>query len=92
MRIKDNTRGVLREIDLKAEIALLKAGRMVESTAKRLVVVVTGKTQASITTQHEKRKETIGSLLEHVPRLEIAKPFLRPALHANLENIRRLFK
>lgn len=92
MAIKDNTAGVLQEVDRRIAAALEDVAPKVTKTAKDVVVVVTGKLQRSITEKIDKRKAVIGSPLVYAPMVEINKPYLRVALETNKENIRRAFK
>lgn len=92
MRIIDNTKDVLAEVDNLATEKLSEVASLVKNTAKDIVVVVTGKLQRSITSKVEDKKAIIGSPLVYAPKIEMNKPFLRPAVIQNKENIRRIFK
>jgi len=99
MAIKDNTRGVLNEVDRRISQSLVTAALMVERTAKQTVPVLTGALKRSITHKPEvpKREVLVGSNLTYAPFIELgtskmsAKPYLRPALEQNMPAIRKLF-
>jgi len=99
MAIRDNTRGVLNEADRRISQKLVTAALMVEATAKQTVPVLTGALKRSITHEPEvpKREVLVGSNLTYAPFVELgtsrmsARPYLRPALEANMPAIRRLF-
>ena len=99
MAMKDNTRGVLNEVDRRISDNLVTAALMVERTAKQTVPVLTGALKRSITHQPEvpKREVKVGSNLDYAKYVELgtskmsARPYLRPALEANMAAIRRLF-
>lgn len=91
MAIKNNTVNVLREVDRLITKGLEEITPKIESTAKKTVVVVTGKLQRSITTKIEDKKAVIGSSLVYAPKVEMDKPFLRVALENNMTNIRKAF-
>jgi len=99
MAIKDNTRGVLNEVDRRISQKLVTAALMVERTAKQTVPVLTGALKRSITHEPEvpKREVLVGSNLTYAPFIELgtsrmsARPYLRPALEANMPAIRKLF-
>jgi len=98
-KIEDHTKDVLKEVDRLISQKLVTAALMVERTAKQIVPVLTGTLKRSIT--HEpvvpKRDVRVGSNVEYAPFIEmgtskqIAKPYLRPALEANMDKIRKLF-
>jgi len=96
-KFTDNTDKVMAEIERLSEQKLTKAALMVERTAKQLVPVKTGTLRRSITHKVEKNKAIVGSNIEYAPHIEMgtvkmsAQPFLRPALMANLQRIKRLF-
>ena len=89
---KDNTAGILQEVDRRTSTGLKEVVSEVVTTAKLLVVVKTGKLQRSITAEIVDGKATIGSPLNYAAEIERVNPYLRPALDANLINIRRVFK
>lgn len=96
MKITDNTTGVLREVDRRSTKALNESAVFVKTVAKRDVVVKTGKLQRSIDAEMVeeagKKKIVIGSPLNYAPIIETEQPYLRPALHSNLNFIRKVFK
>lgn len=100
MAIRDNTRGVLNEVDRLISQKLVTAALMVEATAKQTVPVLTGTLKRSITHKPEvpKKEVLVGSNLPYAPFIELgtsrmsARPYLRPALEANIPAIRRLFQ
>lgn len=98
-KINDHTKEVLSEVDRLISERLITAALMVERSAKKMVPVVTGTLRRSITHEPKKpkRKVVVGSNVEYAPFVEMgtskmsARPYLRPALHANMEKIRKLF-
>ena len=92
IKITDNTPALLSAVDDKIEDALTEAGQVVEQEAKRIVHVVTGATRDSIDAlPPAKHQVAIGSPLGHAPYLEVYAPFLRPALHGKMPEIKRIF-
>jgi len=89
---KDNTAGVLREVDRLTSVGLKEITSDVVSTAKMLVVVKTGDLQRSIDGKITGNKAIIGSPLDYAAKIERDNPYLRPALEANTTTIRRVFK
>ena len=73
MAIRDNTRGVLNEVDRRISQNLVTAALMVERTAKQTVPVLTGALKRSITHEPEvpKREVRVGSNLEYARRVEL---------------------
>lgn len=92
MRITDNTTGVLREVDKRASAGLIEVAKEVKSIAKQDVVVVSGDLRDSITAEVSGNKAIIGSPLNYAPKIEMDKPFLRPALEKARAKIKRVFK
>lgn len=92
MITKDNTAGVLREVDRKVSQGLSEIAPAVETLAKQTVVVVSGDLQRSITTEISDNEVRIGSPLKYAPKIEMDKPFLRVALEGTMAKIRRVFK
>lgn len=97
MPIKDNTEGVLVEVDRRIKAKLTQAAVLVERTAKQMCPVRTGTLKRSINRKIEKRKAVVGSNVEYAPHVEMgtskqaARPFLRPALEANMAKIKEIF-
>lgn len=89
---KDNTAGVLREVDRRISAGLKEVAPGVVSMAKILVPVVSGDLQRSIIAEFSKDKVVVGSPLDYAVKIETDNPYLRPALEANKINIRRIFK
>lgn len=104
MAIKDNTQGVLNEVDRRISRNLVTAALMVETSAKLLLVpghgFITGTLKRSITHEPEvpKKEVHVGSNVTYAPYVELgtskmsARPYLRPALETNMPAIRRLFR
>ena len=92
MIIKDNTEGVLQEVDRRITKGLEEIAPIVRDTAKDVVPVVTGKLQKSIIAEIDDNKAIIGSPVEYAPYVEMNKPYLRPALEAVKIKIRRVFR
>jgi len=74
----------------KIDKALLKAGLLVERSAKMLVHVDTGRCRASITTRLVSSNAQVGTIVEYAPRLEKRYPFLKPALKNNEMEIKQI--
>lgn len=98
-KMKDNTRGVLSEADRLIREKLVMAATLVERSAKGFVPVKTGTLKRSITHQPTvpKRSVRVGTNVIYGPFVEMgtskmsARPYLRPALEANMPEIKRLF-
>ena len=88
---KDNTAGVLQEVDKRKSKGLKEIASDVVTTAKLLVVVKTGDLQRSITAEISDNTVKIGSPLKYAAKIERVNPYLRPALEANIANLRRIF-
>jgi len=99
-KITDNSKKVLKEVDRLISQKLVTAAVMVERTAKEECPVLTGTLRRSIT--HEptvpEREVLVGTNVEYAAYVELgtskmaAQPYLRPALEANVNEIRKLFK
>lgn len=70
--------------------ALLKAGLLVERSAKMIVHVDTGRCRASISTRLIDSNAQVGTIVEYAPALEERYPFLTPALKDNETEIKRI--
>lgn len=92
MKITDNTAGVLREVQRRISAGLAEIAPEVEFIAKRDVVVVSGDLQRSITAEVEGNRLVVGSPLVYAAKVEMDKPYLRPALEAVRAKIRRVFR
>jgi len=92
VKITDNTNAVLGEVNRRTSAGLKEIAPIVVNTAKRDVVVVSGDLQDSITAEVEGNKLTVGSPLPYAPKIEMDKPFLRPALEKTRAEIKRVFK
>ncbi len=92
MKIINNTTGVLQEADRLILKALEEVTPKIEATAKQTVIVKSGDLKDSITAEVSSKKAVIGSPLDYAPKVEMNKPFLRPALHGNIQNIRKAFR
>ena len=97
---KDNTAKFFKEAEKLVDSNLKKATLMVEKTAKELCAVDTGTLRRSITHKFPKKHEAlVGSNVKYARYVELGtpnwpsgKPFLRPALKANMKAIRKLLK
>lgn len=97
--IKDNTNDILNEADRLIKQKLERATLLVERTAKQLCPVRTGTLRRSIThvMALDGRSAFVGSNVEYAPHVEMgtvkmaAQPYLRPALHNNMQKIKRIF-
>jgi HK97 gp10 family phage protein len=94
---KDNTNKVLSDVGTEVSKRLIMATLLVERTAKILCPVKTGSLKRSITHKFTGKNDAqIGSNLNYAPHVELGtrfwsgKPFLRPALHQNLKEIKRI--
>ncbi len=92
MKITDNTSAVLREVNRRVSLGLEEVAPVLEATAKKLVTVVTGTTRDSISAEVIDGRLVVGTPLDHAAKLEMDKPFLRPALEASMTKIKRVFK
>lgn len=79
-----------RTVQDKVDKALLKAGFLVERSAKMLVHVDTGRCRASITTRLVASNAQVGTIVEYAPALEKKYPFLKPALKGNEMEIKMI--
>ena len=81
MITRDNTSAVLNEAGRLADELLEETALDVVETAKAIVVVKTGALQDSIDAEWVNDKEiAIGSPLDYAAKIEMDKPYLRPAL------------
>lgn len=92
MKITDNTAGVLAEAQRLTSAGLEEIAQEVVFIAKRDVVVVSGDLQRSITAEVEDEKVVVGSPLVYAAKVEMDKPYLRPALEAVRATIKRIFR
>lgn len=98
-KIEDNTDEVLKEVDRRIGQNLITAALLVERTAKQIAPVRTATLKRSIThaPQIPKREVVVGTNVVYAPYVELgtkhmsARPYLRPALEANMGKIRKLF-
>jgi len=97
MAIKDNTKAVLAEAKRLKREKLPLAALLVERTAKQLCAVDTGTLRRSINRQVEEDRALVGSNIVYAPYVELgtrkmaARPYLRPALEANMKEIKKIF-
>ncbi len=97
-KIKDYSKQVFSEAEKRTQKGLVEATALVERTAKELCAVLTGTLKRSITHEIEPGRAIVGTNIEYAPHVELGtskwsgKPFLRPALAANLSKIKQLFK
>jgi len=127
-KIKDNTQGVLKEVDRLISRNLRLAALLVERSAKQMVPVDTGTLKRSILSNWYgakgtrstswkatkkgrhfgkmeievpvKKEAIVGTNIEYAPYVELgtsnpeypAQPYLQPALHSNMKEIRRIFR
>lgn len=90
--IKDNTAGVLEEVRRRSTAALAEIAPEIVGEAKRIVPVVTGDLQRSISAEVSGPRLVVGSPLVYAPIVESNTPYLRPALEAVKGKIRSAFK
>lgn len=80
-----------KEVQSKIDKALMKAGLLVERSAKMIVHVDTGRCRASITTRLAGNATAeVGTIVEYAPHLEKRYPFLKPALENNKQQIKQI--
>jgi len=97
---KDNTDKLIKEVGSRVEQNLLKAALLVERDAKILCPVDTGTLRRSITHKIMPLNFTaiVGSNVTYAPHVELgtykmpAQPFLVPALHKNIAEIKKILK
>lgn len=92
MKIIDNTSAVLGEVNRRVSAGLAEIAPTIVATAKQDVVVVSGDLRESITAEVSDVKIVVGSHLPYAPKVEMDKPFLRPALEKARSKIKRVFK
>ena len=91
-----------KEVDFTVHQKIEKACIMVESDAKRICPVDTGRARASISHEITKSKDEITGIVgsdvkyfvffEYGTSKQSAQPTLRPALRKNIPKIKQLFK
>ena len=97
MPIKNNTDGLMDEMDKRIKEKLLKSALIVERDAKKNCPRKTGRLVRSITHVIEGNKAVVGTNVEYAPYVELgthkmaARPFLRNALHGNIRKIKRIW-
>jgi HK97 gp10 family phage protein len=93
---------VIKNVNSGTIVALIRAGNLVQSTAKLLVPVDTGDLRGSIVKALNKPQltETVSTNKEYAPAVEFGlrsnpnypiQPFMRPALKDNLKKIEKIF-
>lgn len=92
MRITDNTSAVLREARRRVSAGLVEIAPAIVATAKKDVVVVSGDLRESISAEVGDVKIVVGSHLPYAAKVEMDKPFLRPALEKTRAKIKKVFK
>ncbi len=92
MKITDNTSAVLREVAQRSSAGLKKLEAVIVSAAKKIVTVKTGALQNSTTAEVVGNKLLVGSPLKYAPKVEMDKPFLRPALMQGKDAAKSIFK
>ena len=98
-KIKDNTKGILSEVDKLIKQRLTDSALLVERTAKLpgYCPRKTGTSARSITHNIEKRRAVVGSNVEYFPYHELgtvnmpAHASLQRALETNFSKIKRIF-
>ncbi len=101
-QVKWNDRKLKQQVAAAADGGMEKAVLMVESDAKRIVRVDTGRLRASITHEIEKTRNMITGRVgtnvnyaiaqEYGTSKQSGHAYLRPALVKNLSKIKQLFK
>ncbi len=92
MKITDNTSAVLKEANRRVSAGLAEIAPAIVATAKQDVVVVSGDLQRSIVAEVSDTKIVVGSHLPYAAKVEMDKPFLRPALEKARSKTKRVFK
>ncbi len=90
--IIDNTDKVLREVRRKSSAGLREIAPVIVKEARRVVVKKSGRLERSITAKISDKKVVVGSPLNYAPKIETNKPYLRPALLAVKEQLRKVFR
>jgi len=96
--VKDYTKVILKDYDIREKLALNLAADLVLAQAKLNTPVDTGLLRNSETKQVIEKKALVGTNIEYAPNVEFgtskqrAKPYLRPALDNNVRNIKKIFK
>lgn len=99
VKIKNNTKEVLSELQKKQSMVLEIIGGKAESYAKKLCPVDTGNLRNSITHQSKDDvTEVIGTNVEYAPYVELgtrrsrAKPYLKPAVKNHVDEYRQIIE
>lgn len=102
VKFTDNSDKILQEFDRKKAIALRMIGGQVETAAKKLTPVDTGRLRNSITHQEDDDYTYVGTdveysiFVERGTRKQKAQPFLAPAVKSVLiqmkDAIRKIFE
>lgn len=94
----DNSKAVMEAVQWKAMAALANVAASVAASARQIVLVDTGDLRASIGVRQKGLVAAIGSDTHYAAYVEAgtpkmaAQPYLRPALMANLHEIKKVFK
>lgn len=91
MKIIDHSNVFLAEMKLKIDEILEEVKPIIVNSAKEIVPVVTGALKESIQGEVENNKLTVGSEKEYSVKVEMNKPYLRPALMNNIPVIKKKF-
>ena len=98
MSLKWYGKKILKEYEQANERALTAAAIYVQGDAKLRCPVQTGRLRNSITYKVKRDEAIIGTVVEYSPYIEFGtvkmkpKPYLRPALDENKNEIRSIFK
>lgn len=93
---KSHKKQIMKELERAEQAALEAIGLYVESRAKLLTPVDTGRLRDSIDHFSDKEKATIGTAVEYAVFIEkgtskqVAQPYLTPAVEDNIKEINRL--
>ena len=96
---EDNTDDFLKKVQAKTTAGLRRVTALVERDAKLFCPVKTATLKRSITHEFiDKNTAVVGTNIEYAPFVELgtskmtAKPYLRPALHKNEKEIRKILR
>ena len=91
------TKQYMKKQEAKTEMALDVMALFLVGDAKLRVTVLTGNLRGSITSDKEKLARGVGTIVEYAPHVELgtekqeAKPFLKPALDENYEQLQKFY-
>ena len=95
--VADRLDDLQSEVGNSLENAAEEIGLRIQARAARKAPVETGHLRSSISSEAEKVtkhtvKAIVGSNVDYAPHQEVSQPYLRPAIEAEEENIKRIVK